>query len=351
MAQRTRGTEAAGAGGGRRVLIAGVANFWGSGLAARLERDPAVEHVVGLDVRPPTGELRRTRFLEADLRSPGLTAALADLDVDTVVHNDIHQFPTPGRTARQLHDVNVIGTLQLLAACERMPSLRSIVVRGSAAIYGSEPASAQFYTEDLAGAHGGPPLRTRFQRDVGELEALCETFVRRRPAVVCTVLRYQPVVGPSLDTPITRLVRSPVVPTFMGFDPRVQLLHEEDSIEALAAAVRRPVRGAVNVAGPGAISLSRALRRLGRVAVPIPSPLWGPVVGAAGRVAGPPVSEDTARYLRYGRVVDVTRMREELRFEPRFDTEACVEAMAGAPPPAPVAPVAPAATPAPAGGP
>jgi UDP-glucose 4-epimerase len=249
---------------------------------------------------------------------------------EVVVHNDILQFAEPGRSARQLHDINVMGTLQLLAGCGDLPSLKAVIVRGSAAIYGSEPSAPAFFTEAMAGAGGvGIPLRTRFQRDIGELENLLEGFSRRRPEVVCTVLRMQPVIGRVLDTPITRLFRSPVVPTFWGFDPRVQFVHEDDSVGVLVAAVDRPVRGAVNVAGPGTVSLTRMLRKLGRRSVPIAGPLFGPATGLAARAGLPRLSEDIVRYLRHGRGVDVTRMIEDLGYTPRFDTPAAIAAVAG----------------------
>ena len=118
-----------------------------------------------------------------------------------------------------MHDINVIGTLQLLAACERSDTIGAIVIRGSAGIYGSEPQAPQFFREELARLY---PLRTRFQRDVGEIENLFETYARRHPDVICTMLRYQPAVGPRLDTQVTRYLRPPVSPTYLGFDPRIQ---------------------------------------------------------------------------------------------------------------------------------
>jgi UDP-glucose 4-epimerase len=238
--------------------------------------------------------------------------------VDTVMHNDIVQFPEPGRPRATIHDVNVIGTLQLLTMCGGLPTLRAIVVRGSASIYGSEPSAPAFFTEQDADRF---PLRTRFQRDIGELERLVGAFARRHPAVACTVLRLQPVVGRDLDTPVNRLVRAPVVPTVLGYDPRVQLLDADDAIGALRQAVLHPVRGAVNVAADGVVSLSRALRHARRPALPIAGPLWGPVVGAARSAAGePPIPDEVARYLRFGRGVDTTRMRHELSFRPRHST-------------------------------
>ena len=93
-----------------------------------------------------------------------------------------------------MHDINVIGSLQLLAACEKAPTVRAIVIRGSAGIYGAEPAAPQFFTEEMARLY---PLRTRFQRDVGEIENYFETYSRRHPQVTCTMLRYQPTIGPA----------------------------------------------------------------------------------------------------------------------------------------------------------
>lgn len=317
--------------GARRILITGVSNYFGARLAARLVTHPDVDRVVGLDTRPPEADLaQRITFVQADVRSTELGVLLRGAAVDTIVHNDIVQFPEPDRARAQMHDVNVIGTLQLLAAAETLPSLRHVVVRGSAAIYGAEPGAPAFFTEALAGAGKSKvALRTRFQRDIGELETLFETFAHRHRDVVCTVLRMQPVVGTELDTPINRLFLTPVIVRFLGFDPRVQILHEDDAVGALEAAVHRPVRGAVNVAADGVVSLDRVLRRLGRRSLPVAPPLFGAAAGLAARLGGgPPLSDDVARYLRYGRGVDTTRMHEELAFTPRYSTLEAIEAVA-----------------------
>ncbi len=164
---------------GRRIAIAGIAGPWGTELARRLARDPSVEQIFGIDIRPPAVDLERTEMIEVDVRSPVLSRLLPSTGVDTVVHCGIVWYPEPGKPARALHDINVIGTLQLLAACEKTPELESVVVRGSAAIYGCEPAAPSFFTEEMGRSF---PLRTRFQRDIGELEAYFENFARRHPA-------------------------------------------------------------------------------------------------------------------------------------------------------------------------
>ena len=236
--------------------------------------------------------------------------------VDTVVHNDIVQFPEPGRPRAALHDINVIGTLQLLTMCGGLPTLRAIVVRGSAAIYGSEPGAPAFFTEEDADRF---PLRTRFQRDIGELERLVGAFARRHPAVTCTVLRLQPVVGRDLDTPVNRL------------RPRAGRPHRARLRPAGAAARRRrrgrraaPGGAASRCAGRSTSPPTASSRSRAPCATPTARRCRSPrrcgarVVGAARGAAGQPaLPDEIARYLRFGRGVDTTRMRRELRFQPR----------------------------------
>ena len=311
---------------GRRVAIIGVSSFWGAALAHRLERDPGVEHILGIDSRPPPAALGRTEFIDADIRSPVLARLLPTTGVETIVHCGILWYPEPGAPASALHEINVIGTLQLLAACERTETVRHVIVRGSAAIYGCEGASPYFFTEELARA---APLRSRFQRDISELEQYFENFARRRPDLVCCMLRYQPEIGADLDAPLVRYLTLPVVPVQLGFDPRLQFLHAEDATAALEAAIRKPVRGPVNVAPSGSISLSRILRLCGRPSLPIPHPLFAPAMERlAGRLGAGGLLGDGVRLLRYGRGVDNRRLVEDVGFEPRYDAVAAVRDLA-----------------------
>jgi UDP-glucose 4-epimerase len=307
---------------GRRVLITGISTRLGTELARRLERDPAVEYVAGLDVRPPRARLERTDFIDADIRSPVIARLIPQAQVDTVVHNQIVRQPGGSMSPRAMHDINVIGTLQLLAACEQSDSIRAVVVRGSAGIYGAEPAAPQFFTEEMARLY---PLRTRFQRDIGEIENYFEGFARRHPDVVCTMLRYQPALGPGTDSQVTRYLSAPLVPTFLGFDPRLQFVHETDGLDALLAAVRNPVRGAVNVAGDGTIGLTKMLRLAGKVSVPVPAGAFAMTANAGRRLGMPRISPDFLRVLRFGRAVDITRLVTEVGYTPRFSATEGVE--------------------------
>jgi len=302
-----------------RVVIAGVATHWGAELARTLERTPGVGQIIGIDTAPPEVDLGRTEFVEADIRNPVISRLLPSLEPDVVVHCGILWYPEEGRPARALHDINVIGTLQLLAACEKVKNLKALVVRGSAAIYGSPHSAPAFFTEDMAHQF---PLSTRFQRDIGELEGYFDNFARRHPAITCCMLRFQTEVGAGLDNPLTRYLSLPVVPTQMGWDPRLQPLHAADATGALTAATLNPVRGAVNVAPDGAISLSRFLRLAGKPAVGIPPGLSGLLLKRLGSMLGSgDMENDGQLLLRYGRGCDNRRLREDIGYELAFDAE------------------------------
>lgn len=313
---------------GRRVLITGVASHFGTELARRLEADPAYEHVVGLDTRPPRQGLARTEFIEADIREEYLGQLLATARPDTVVHNQIVRRPGPGMSPRAAHDVNVIGSLQLLTACEQNEGIEAVVIRGSAGIYGAEPAAPQFFGEEMSRMY---PLRTRFQRDVGEIENYFAGYADRHPDVNCTMLRFQPSIGPSVETQFSRYLGLPAPPTYLGFDPRIQLVHEDDALDALVAVVERPVRGAVNVAAPGTVGLTRMIRIAGKLGAPVPAPLFAAVTAAGERVGLLDFSDDFRRLLRYGRGVATTRLVDDIGFTPRYTTAAAIADYAAGP--------------------
>ena len=57
-----------------------------------------------------------------------------------------------------------------------------------------------------------------------------------------------------------------------GRDPRLQFVHVDDALEVLHRSVVEDHPGTYNVAGAGVLTLSQAIRRAGRVAVPVLEP-------------------------------------------------------------------------------
>jgi UDP-glucose 4-epimerase len=311
----------------RVVLVTGVARYLGAHLAARLAADPRITRVVGVDASEPSAELvsvlRGVDVRRIDLRSPGVLRVLADARVEAVAHLGIATAPDPhggGRAAMKEH--NVIGTMQLLAACQQAPTVTRLVVRSSTAAYGASFRDPAIFTEDTeprAVPRGG------FARDVLDIESYVRGFRRRRPTVEATVLRFAPFIGSSAITGLTRYFSAPFVPTVFGRDPRLQFVHVDDAFEVLHRSVVESHPGTFNVAGHGVLTLSQAVRRAGRVPVPIPEGGLSTLAGVARRR----VSLDQLDLFVHGRVVDTTRLVKEFGFSPRSTAEAFDEFITG----------------------
>jgi UDP-glucose 4-epimerase len=207
--------------------------------------------------------------------------------------------------------------MQLLAACQKAPGLERLVVKSSSAVYGSSSRDPAMFTEDMS-AKRMP--RSGYAKDVLEVEGYVRGFARRRPDVAVTMLRAANAVGPHVSSPLTHYFRLPVIPTVLGYDARLQFVHETDLLGALQHATLGGVHGTFNVAGDGMLMLSQALRRLGKPTVPVPGfalSSLGSVVNQAG-VKG--LTAELSGYLTFGRGLDTSRMRSVLGFRPAYTT-------------------------------
>ena len=302
----------------RVVLITGVSRYLGGKLASLLAADPGIERVIGVDVVPPRQDVGRTEFVRADIRNPIIAKVITSAHVDTVVHMSVIATPfgAGGRTA--MKEINVIGTMQLLAACQKAASLRKLVVKSTTAVYGSSSRDPALFSE---GMEPKAQFRSGYGKDSTEVEGYVRGLGRRRRDIDITLLRFANFIGPRIDTPLTRYFSLPVVPRMFGFDPRVQFVHEDDGIEVLRRSVVEGHRGTFNVAGDGVLLLSQAIRRAGRVAVQIPSPAVS-VVGSVFRRAGlVDFSPEQMQFLQFGRGVDTSRLRTDFGYVPQYTTQ------------------------------
>ena len=302
---------------GRVVMVTGVSRYLGGRFTQLLQADPDISRVIGVDVVPPKADLGDAEFVRADIRNPVIGKVIAQAEVDTVVHMAVLATPLDAGGRAMMKEINVIGTMQLLAACQKAPSVRKLVVKSSTAVYGSSPQDPALFTEDL---EPNAMARSGYAKDSVEVEGYVRGFARRRPDVAVTTLRFANFVGPKVTTPLTSYFSLPVVPTVLGFDPRMQFVHERDGLEVLWRVTLGDHGGTFNIAGDGVVTLSQAIRRAGRPSIPLPQPA-APWIGQFLRRLGvADFSTEQMRFLSYGRVVDTTRMKDVLGFAPRYST-------------------------------
>jgi UDP-glucose 4-epimerase len=307
---------------GSVVLVTGVSRYLGGLLARRLSADPTVDRVVGVDVIPPAGDIGDVEFVRADIRNPMIGRVIESSGVDTVVHMNVIATPTfvGGRTPQK--EINVIGTMQLLAACQKSSTVRRLVVKSSAAVYGSTPRDPAMFTEDMSAKRtpsGG------FGKDSIEVEGYVRGYARRRPDTEILTLRFANIIGPKIRTSITDYFNLPVIPAPLGFDARMQFVHEDDAIESLVLATTGDATGVVNIAGAGVVTVLQAASIAGRPVVWLPLPAAGFVGGLARRMGLADFSPDQMSFLAFGRGLDTTRMHSVLGFEPAFTSRGAFE--------------------------
>jgi UDP-glucose 4-epimerase len=290
------------------VLVTGISGNLGRALVRQLH----VDHlVVGIDRRPFRDKPKDVEHHQVDLRKARVEEAFRRRRVDALIHMGI--MHDPQMPFSEVHAFNVFGTRKILDLAVRH-RVRKVVVLSSANVYGPLPGNSNFLTEET-------PLmaadRYSDVRDLIEVDMYAQSFVWRHPLVETVILRPVNIVGPTVRNAPANYLRLERPLTVMGFDPMVQLIHEDDVARALVLALKPGSRGVYNVAGPGEVPLSAVLRELGRRPIPVPSILLRPALSrlfAAGMVSFPPEEMDHIQYLC---VVDGTRAERELGWAPR----------------------------------
>ena len=290
-----------------RVLITGLSTYWGGRLAQDLEQSDDVETIIGIDRTPPKVELERTEFVQVADAHSLISRIVQGAEIDTVIDTRLVVDSTV-TSPKRAHENNVVGTMNILAACSGTESsVRRIVFKSSGHYYGAEQDDPAFFTEEMERPH---PARTRIERDILEAEHLVADFAHSQKDVSVCMLRFANGLGSGIRTAYTRFLRLPVVPAILGFDPRWQFIHEDDIVGALEYAARHPeLEGVYNGAADGVLALSEIAGLLGKPLAPVLPP-WGTGIaaGALSR-AGIEISPEMLNHLRFGRGYDNRKLK------------------------------------------
>jgi UDP-glucose 4-epimerase len=302
-----------------KIVITGIAGRLGRLVARRLHREGDGQ-VVGIDRREFVGRPRDIEHIQVDLRSKKARDVFRGGEVRALIHMGLMHDPRLSEADH--HSWNVQGTVRLLDACAAY-GVPKVILLSSANVYGPRPDNSQFLSEDaplMAGQHF-PAIR-----DLIEVDMLASSFFWKHQACETVILRPVHILG-GVRNAASNYLRLPYVPTLLGFDPMVQVIHEDDVVEAIVCALKNGVRGIFNVVGPGEVPLSTILSELGRPTVPIPHPLAKPMLTALwrGKLTSFPVPE--LDHIRFVCMVDGGRARQTLGFRPRHTLKETIRAV------------------------
>lgn len=320
------------------ILITGVAGYWGSRMAGKLvELDEQLSlqadaegneragfHIIGLDTEPPQEPIKGLDFIQADIRNPLLVELLQTEQVHTIIHL---AFLNNYRPRERAFDLNVIGTMKVLGAAGEA-GVKKVILQSSTAVYGANPTNPAFLTE--SNALNGSKINGSI-RNLVEIEAFINGFRRQVPEMIITILRFANIVGLTVDSSMTRLLN--LTPPFVlfGFDPLMQIIHENDVVDALSFAALNDKPGAYNIAAEGILPLGKILGLAGKLPLPIVHwvAYWGTNFTKTTGVKSQqhfPIEPD---YIRYPWVADLARMRDEMGFQPSYTAEETLREFAG----------------------
>jgi UDP-glucose 4-epimerase len=311
----------------RVVALTGACNFLGRELIRLLEEDRRVARVIALDIRKPEIPLDKTEFHALDLTSPTADAEIVQLlageQVDTFVHAAFLTYPT--HATEWAHELEDIGTMHVFNALAELRPARVVMI-STTLVYGASPDNPNFLSEnhELRGH-----TDSRFINDKVRAEQQARRFADEHPEVAVAILRFCPILGPTITNFYTRFFSRPISPKMMGYDPLMQFIHERDAVRALKLAVDREVRGAYNIVGKGVLPYTTVLALMGKVPLPLPHFLARPLSRALWVTQvfdSPPSFLD---FLRFLCVADGRRARAELGFSALFNIKRTIHDFLG----------------------
>ena len=307
-----------------RVLVTGLGTFWGSRLAQQLEQRDDVEIVVGLDTTEPRLPLEHTEFVRADSSYSILSRIVQAAKIDTILHTHLLVDSTTS-TGRSLHEINVIGTMNLLAAAGAAGSpVRKVVVKSSTLVYGANYKDPNSFREEM---HRTSSPRTEVERSLLEAANFLRDFAEDNPHITVSKLRFSNVLGDDIDTVFSKALRMPAVPEIFGFDPRFQFTHEDDVEGALLFATTNDVPGVYNIAGDGAMPWSEVCAIVGKPRISLPPLLTSWAVEPLRMTRVIDLPPEMLSLLRYGRGVDNRRFKRT-GYRYKYTTAGTVDAFA-----------------------
>jgi UDP-glucose 4-epimerase len=295
------------------TALTGCRSFLGARLLRRLADTRRADHLLALDLAPPSLSLG-ARYRRLDLTDPAAEPQLAEILRDEGVETLIHTafLTNPSRDSSYAHELEAIGSLSVMAAAAAA-GVRHVVMRSFTAVYGARGDNPCLLTEDRPLPQGSG---LAWAREKLEAEQHAASFARRYPALTVTVLRFAPLLGPGVRTFYTRILDNRLVPVLLGYDPLIQFLHPDDALAAVEAALEKRTGGVFNVVPSRSIPLGSALHLAAKVPVPVAHPVayaFADMLWHAGVSRAPGAFLD---FVRYPVVADGRRARRELGIAP-----------------------------------
>lgn len=298
------------------VVITGICGRLGRDLSRVLHRK---RKVIGVDRRAFIDAPADVEHHQIDIRSSRAREIFRH-GVAAVVHLGV--MHDPHESSVEHHEFNVVGLQRVLEYVETY-KIPKVLLLSSANVYGPRPDNPQLIREDAPLLGAGPFSDIR---DLVELDMLVNAFFWRNPSTDTVILRPAHILGTVKNAP-SNYLRLDVVPTLLGFDPMIQVVHQRDVLSAIDLALAPGVRGIFNIGGPEPVALSKAIAVLERRIVAVPHSLAKAAVKNLFRFRLTSFPAPELDFIRYVCMVDDSKARSELGYAPEHGVEATLRAV------------------------
>src|SRR4030095_5589434 len=312
----------------RVIALFGGSSVKGLNILQRLENDPRFKHIIVLDRKKPPIETHKTKFYKLDLRQTLADVRIAEIFKKEKVHTVIHAgIPiTPPRNQALSHEIISVGSMYICNACVRAGG-KKLLLSSTTDVYGAFPDNPNFLTEE-SHARGG--IRNRFLGDKIDAERAALRMAKKHPEMTVTIIRPCHILGPTIQSYKTEYLSRPIILTILGYDPLVQFVHENDVIDSYIHLIEKDAPGIFNIVGQGVLPLSRVIRILGKIHLPLPELVAKNLVQLIWYADMSPASASYLNFLKYLCVADGEKAKIELLFVPKYSTRETLLSFVGA---------------------
>ena len=281
------------------IAVTGAADGIGRALVARLAGSADIKKVVALDDH--RGDVPGVTWRVVDIRDPQLANRISDVDV--IVHLDVDQSPETDHRERRAYNVRGAQTVVTAAAAVRV---RRVILVTSAMVYGAQEGNPVPMPED---APPGAEFDDGIVGDFLEIEELATMAPVAHPGMSVTVLRPAALVGPGIDTVVTRHFEAPRLLTVKGTAQRWQFCHVDDLVSALELAVSGEVSGTFAVGCEGWLEPEEVEEITGLRRFELPAAITFGTAQRLHRIGVTPAPATDLHYVVYPWVADCATLR------------------------------------------
>lgn len=285
-----------------RLFITGISGYLGGLLLKAMEKDEAIEKVIGVDVREPSFKPDKLEFHTGDVRDPGLAKLMQG--ADAVLHMAFILDEIKDKTLTD--DININGSRNVFD-CAIEAGVNWIVFLSSMAAFAGHPDNNfPIQDDDYPKGHRG----IYYTYAKAEMEHYLRFLRERDPGLEVTVLRPCIIAGPNINNTVVQLFSKPYAARPKGLNPEAQFITEDALVSAIMLILDKHAVGNYNITSDDYMTLKEMMKASNTFAPPVPFGLLCRFVETAFKLGISPVSAHWMRMLAYQMVGSNEKMKE-----------------------------------------